>query len=757
MVKLKVKFDWRMLLLLPVPLLWAFVSQRGELGFFDDLLLQYRFSFRGEIDSPVKVIYVDIDQQAIEQLGNFPWPRSHFAEVGKALTVQGKVKAVGIDAVFSEKGISEAYDWPKWIEGNVKFFRFLQSTPPMVLAASYTARETKDKKGNRVPIPFPMLRDGLPPLEAIEPPEVPYFSLAENRKWNPPRIGLIDTIDDGTRWVPLFAPTAMNVYERYDHMALALALLYWGVDPAKVSISDTAIEVPNPAGGLLARIPLVDRQLLEVNWFSRWLSKKNPRESFANVLNYARALSSEKESERENAARFFQQFERSVVLIGPVDPLLQDLAVTPVDAVPVPKVGVHGNLLKTIVSGEYLRRLPLWGLYVLTFSLSVSVTVLSLVGGARGLWSRMAALGLLLGFVALSFALFKTNHLVLPMAAPLGGAFSTAFLGIAWQLILEEKQKSRIKSMFGSYLAPELVNQMIESKTPPELGGHKKIVTGYFSDIQGFSTFSLDMTPKELVDLMNEYLTACSIIIQEERGMLDKYIGDAVVAFFGAPVELPDHAYRACVATVRVQARIDELREKWKREGGWPDKVYKLRARLGLNTGEVIIGNMGSNGNEVVPPRLSYTMMGEHVNLAARMESGAKAWGAFTMVTEATKVECERHGGDHVVFRPLARIVVAGFAEAVPVHEIVGLKENISSQTRECLGLFEQGRARYYARDWDGAIKLFEQSAKLEPLVVGVAPGVKGNPSTAYLEICQVCKKSPPPDNWNGVHVMKEK
>jgi adenylate cyclase len=306
--------------------------------------------------------------------------------------------------------------------------------------------------------------------------------------------------------------------------------------------------------------------------------------------------------------------------------------------------------------------------------------------------------------------------------------------------------------MFSTYLAPELVNQMVESKTDPKLGGHNEVITGYFSDIQRFSTFSELMTPEKLVELMNEYLTACTDIIQEEKGTLDKYIGDAVVAIFGAPLPVPNHAYRACVATQRVQHRIGELREKWRSEGDkWHPVVYNLRARLGLNTGPAIIGNMGSRS------RFSYTMMGDNVNLAARMESGAKSLGAFTMVTEATKLECEKHGGDHVVFRYLDRIVVKGRSQPVPVFEIVGLKENVTQQTRDCLGVFAQGVERYLAQDWDGAGEFFRQSATLEPNQQSESLAIDSNPSTIFVKRCREMKDHPPGANWDGVYVMKEK
>ena len=155
--------------------------------------------------------------------------------------------------------------------------------------------------------------------------------------------------------------------------------------------------------------------------------------------------------------------------------------------------------------------------------------------------------------------------------------------------------------------------------------------------------------------------------------------------------------------------------------------------------------------------RFNYTMMGDNVNLAARMESGAKSWGVYTMCTEATKVACEEHGGDRVVFRPLGRIVVMGRTTPVPVFEVVGLKESLPPGARECIALFGQGLAKHYARDWDGAIALFKQSAEIEPRQPGKVPEVKSNPSLVYVGITGEYKLEPPLENWDGVYVMKEK
>jgi adenylate cyclase len=363
----------------------------------------------------------------------------------------------------------------------------------------------------------------------------------------------------------------------------------------------------------------------------------------------------------------------------------------------------------------------------------------------------MAVLALAI-YAALSFRLFQQTHLLLPFTGPVGAALTTSFAGLIWQVIDEQKAKGRIKGMFGAYVSPQLVEQMVESEQEPQLGGHDAEITAYFSDIQGFSSFSEKLGSGPLVELMNEYLTACTDIVQAQGGTLDKYIGDAVVAMFGAPIALPDHAYRACVATQLVHQKLGELRGKWKSEGDrWPEIVWKMQSRIGLNTGECMIGNMGSR------TRFNYTMMGDNVNLAARMESGAKSWGAYTMVTETTRLACQQHGADRVVFRPLGRIVVMGRTQPVPIFEIVGLKESLPPAARECIGLFEQALAKYYARDWDGAIALFKQSELLEPNQPGKTPGVKTNPSLVYIGIAEDYKIDPPPANWEGVYVMKEK
>ncbi|RXK55670.1 CHASE2 domain-containing protein [Oleiharenicola lentus] len=747
----KRKLDWRILLLLPVPILWGWLAQEGHLQKAENLLLDQRYRIRGNLAAPVKVYYVDVDTRGIQRIGERPWDRARFAEAAQLLIEKGGAKSVAFDFVFSELAHSELVNREKAVAGNTALAKISRRYPQIVFAAQYTGGEARTQHGTRK---FPLLRLGFTNREKNDIPELPAYPIVSPLRSG--TLGLIDIDydfqdDQVPRWAPLFAEAALTDFW---HMGLQLACIELGVPPGSLRRAGAHIEIFNPESGeVLRRIPVTDQQLLEINWFSDWDDQNyNPRSSIADVLIAGEWLNSENPDERKQAEEFFPRFAGATVLIGPVDPLLQDLAPTPFDGDPVPKVGGHGNLIKTIISEQYLQRTPPWVMWAGVLGLSIVVTSLAVSGGARSLLAKLIALLVIAAYAIIGIHQFSENHLILPMAAPLGAAFSTGFIAILWQLLQEEKQKGRIKNMFGTYLAPELVNRMVESKEDPQLGGHEEIITAYFSDIQSFSTFSELMPASQLVDLMNEYLTACTDIVQEERGTLDKYIGDAVVAIYGAPLPVPDHAFRACTATIRVQKAIEELRQKWRSEGNkWPPIVHYLRARLGLNTGSAIVGNMGSRS------RFSYTMMGDNVNLAARMESGAKSLGVYTMITEATKLEAEKHGGDKIVFRFLDKIVVKGRTLPVPVYEVMGFRADLPQTAADCLGLHAQAIERYLAQDWDGAIQVFTKSAALEPYQPSKAHFIESNPSLIMIERCHKMKEHPPAPNWDGVFTMKEK
>ena len=745
-------FRLRWLLLAPLPLAWCVVAHLGLLAFQENKVIDWRFRYRGPIDAPVNVVYVNVDSLSLDEIGGWPWSREYFATVARTLTERAGAKAIGMDFVFSDDGVAESVDLNKLIAGNRTLGAFLRNTPSVVVAASYVAGDFRDSNLNRRIREFPDLtRTDLPPVRQLEPPELPSFIIGKGRTYSPPGVALIDTVDGGTRWVRLYAPSAARTYYA---MAVELARIYYGCDRNDIKVADDHLDLVRPDGSLAARIPLFKRQMLEINWFSQWVNAaRNPNVGFSVVYRYSLLLDSDKPEERKSAEEFFAQFKDAVVLIGPTDQLLlHDVSSTPLDEGDVPRVSVHGNLFKTIVSGKYLRHLPESGAYAIIFGLSALVSVLAIAGGGRAVFAKVMAVLSAVLYVAVAFLLFKTSNLIIPVVAPMGAAITTSVVGLLWQVVEEQKQKGRIKGMFGAYVAPALVERMVDSGEEPKLGGIEENITAYFSDIESFSTMSELLSPTLLVELMNEYLTACTDILQEEGGTLDKYIGDAVLMIYGAPMALPGHAYKACVGALRVQRRIVELRAKWTAEGDkWPAIVHRLQARIGLNSGPAVVGNMGSH------TRFSYTMMGDDVNIAARMESGAKSWGVYTMTTDVTRAECEKVEPGRILFRALGRIVVKGRAQPIPVYELVALAEDVTPAMRECVTTFEQGLARYYARDWDGAVALFRKSEALEQNGPGRTTGAKYNPSLIYIGITEGYRSEPPAPDWDGVFVMKEK
>ena len=451
---------------------------------------------------------------------------------------------------------------------------------------------------------------------------------------------------------------------------------------------------------------------------------------------------------------FFSAFNDAIILIGPEEKTFQDLAPTPFDSSGVPKVSVHGNLIKTLTSGEYLKRLPLRIDHLATLFVCLLMAFLAVYQGNHAHWVQAGGILLLIGYVFLGFETFAQSHVIWPVTAPACAGLSTSFIGLAAMVVIEQKAKGRLKGMFGSYVSSDLVEQMVSSGEEPSLGGEETEITAFFSDVQAFSSFSELLTPTGLVDLMNEYLTAMTNILQEERGTLDKYIGDAIVAMYGAPIPMKDHAYQAVRTSILMQQKQIELREKWVPEvekwGKCHGLVTQMQTRIGCNTGTATVGNMGALD------RFNYTMMGDMVNLAARCESGAKAYGAYIMVTEETKLASEKIKDD-IAFRFLDKIVVKGRSQPVAMYEPTGFMSELTQEAQDCLDCFQQGIDKYLAQDWTGALNLFEKAKDMEPNKPGVTPGVKDNPSMILIDRCKVMMENPPGDDWDGVYVMTTK
>jgi adenylate cyclase len=336
------------------------------------------------------------------------------------------------------------------------------------------------------------------------------------------------------------------------------------------------------------------------------------------------------------------------------------------------------------------------------------------------------------------------ESLVIPVIAPIAGILGTYGINMLYKFILEQKDKRFLKNTFGNYISPELIDQMYESKQAPELGGEEGFRTAYFTDIQGFSTFSEKLTPTRLVDLLNEYLSAMTDILIDNNGTLDKYEGDAIIAFFGAPIHMEDHAYKACLTAMQMQNKLIELREKWTSENEkWPDIVHDMRMRIGVASGRMVTGNMGSK------MRMNYTMMGDSVNTAARLESSAKQYGVYTQTISQTHDETP----DAFLWRRLDKVIVMGKKEPIETYELLNFIEDATDQEKQLVQKFHEALEIYNSQDWDRAIQAFGKANKLEDHFVGR----KTTPCLVYIERCEIFKENPPGNDWDGSWTLTSK
>ena len=332
---------------------------------------------------------------------------------------------------------------------------------------------------------------------------------------------------------------------------------------------------------------------------------------------------------------------------------------------------------------------------------------------------------------------------MMPIVAPLVGLVFTYASNIIFQFLHEQQDKKFLRETFGTYIAPKVLDKMYEEKQAPKLGGVEGHHTAFFSDIQNFSTFSEALEPTRMVALMNEYLTVMSQVILDNEGTLDKYIGDAIVAFYGAPAPVENHEKKSCTTALLMQDALEDLRQKWRGENDWPNIVYSMQHRIGLNCGKMVTGNMGSE------MRMNYTMMGDTVNLAARLESSAKQYGVYNFVGENIYEETK----DEFIFRFLDFVQVKGKNIPVKVYELVSAKDNADNHTVNLIKVFEEGLDHYYQQQWDKALAHFKKAEGMEDHFTSR----NTTPSAVFIERCTMFKDNPPGKDWDGVWTMTSK
>jgi len=409
-----------------------------------------------------------------------------------------------------------------------------------------------------------------------------------------------------------------------------------------------------------------------------------------------------------------------------------DLGVTPFARI-YANMGLHAAVANTIIQGRFLREVPWWyGLILAALIAAASTFAILRLNPARS----VIVGAVIVLFVAGSLLLiFRQTGVYLEVVTPVGAAFLT-FIGLtAMKFLRAEREKGTVRNAFSRYLSPEIISDLLAHPEKLRLGGEKKQMTAMFSDVKGFSSISEVLDPSDLVRLLNEYLTEMSNIIMGLGGTIDKYEGDAIIAFFGAPVDVPDHARRACRAAVQMKRAEKRLNERVIAEKLAPTP---LLARIGINTGSMVVGNMGT------PQKMDYTIMGNAVNLASRLEGVNKQYGTWLLMSEGTFGE----GGADFFVRKLDRVRVVGINEPTRLYELIEERDAVDATVAQAVEVFHEGMQHFEAKEWKLAAATFKR-------VLGIQP--TDGPAQVYLKRCQEFMQKPPADTWDGVFVLATK
>ncbi len=425
-----------------------------------------------------------------------------------------------------------------------------------------------------------------------------------------------------------------------------------------------------------------------------------------------------------------ESLKDKVCLAGLVATATQDIGATPLNN-EYWMVGTYHNIINTILNESFIIKLSRVVNVIIFLILALIMGIgIQKMEARKSLFSIAVALVIINLINIAVFAIF--NVWFDQLGANLAVFLPSAVIA-GMKLMKEEGQKRYIKSAFSRYLAPAVIERIIESPKALELGGEEQNISIFFSDIAKFSTISEKLTPPELVQRLNEYLSEMTDIILSYGGTVDKYIGDAIMAFYGAPLPYEDHAKRCCMAAIDMKKRLKELQEDWGNKN-----LDLLKARMGINSGKAVVGNMGSN------TQMGYTAMGDAVNLASRLEGVNKVYSTYAMISGNTY----EYVKDIIEVRKLDTIRVVGKEEAVPIYELLGLKGKLPDRMYGMIEKYNKAIDYFAEREWETAISYFQQGLKI----------VKDDgPSLTYIERCEKYIRRPPSRDWDGVYKMTSK
>jgi adenylate cyclase len=701
--------------------------------------LDLRFHLRGATTPGTPVVLVVIDDRSIAELGRWPWSRQQFAEIVQRLQA-ARAKVIGFDLLFAEAEES--------VEQTV-LHRLRQTVdakaPPFQDPVRDVIQQMLDQMeeahnpdsvlataladAGNVVLAFALTLSPLPPLE--QPPRGPpsflthsaYRTLQSRGSARPlpPLTGTgalipIENIGQAaaalghvniafdTDGTPRYEyPVAIYAGEYYPSFAIQVVREYLGLRLEEVKIRfGEGIQL----GPIF--MPTDESTRLLVNYAGP--QGTFPTYAFVDVL---------------QGRLPDTLFKEAIVLIGGAARGLADTFVTPFSPA-LSGVERHGTIIDSILRQDFLRRRDTTALLDVAAIVIMGLLVGWLSPKCPSYWGSLAALALAGVYVVANVLAFTRGGLWVNLLFPLIVVVVNQSSITLFKYLAEDRQKRLIRRAFQYYLHPTVVDQVSQHPQLLKLGGETRELTVLFSDIRSFSTIAEGLSPEALVHLLNEYLTAMTRVVFRHNGLLDKYIGDGVMAVYGAPLHDAEHAYRACCSALEMMRELRALQERWASQG-----LPLLNIGIGINTATMVVGNMGSE------LRFDYTVMGDGVNLASRLEGANKEYGTNIIVSESTWEQVQ----DRVATRELDVIRVRGKAQPTRIFEVLGILP-LSPDRDATMQQFEAGLRAYRAQHWEAAIHCFQQ-------VLEAMPG--DPPSRLYIQRCKSFMATPAPSDWDGV------
>jgi adenylate cyclase len=698
-----------------------------------------RLTMPGTVDE--RVVILDIDEKSLAEIGRWPWRRDRMAVLVNKLFDVYHIKLLGFDIVLAEPDESSGLKVLESLgrsefKNNPQYLAALKRLRPQLARDSVFAESLKKRPTilgyylsnegtDSGVLPKPVLPAGAFEGRNIQITTFANYS-ANLREFQEAALAgghfnpVIDH-DGSVRRVPLIVEHKGAYYESLS-LAMVRALLGSpkvapGFGDAGSSAADeyAAIEwldLPTPAGTM--RIPVDENVAALVPY--RGPEKSYRYYSIADVL-----------ADRVSPSRL----QGKIAIVGTSAPGLRDDRTTPVGEV-YPGMEVHANLITGMLDGTIKLKPQYVNAVELLALLSIGALMIFLFPWRSPLRAMLATSAVLAAVVGSNLAFWQFANWVMPLATGLLLVTSLFVLNMSYGYFVESKAKRQFTELFGQYVPPELVEQMSRNPESYSMAGRKAELTVLFSDVRGFTSLSEGMEPDRLAHLMNEYLSAMTLVIRKHQGTLDKYIGDAIMAFWGAPVDDTEHARHAVITALEMQQALTELNRALAAKGS-----PEMKIGVGVNTGPMTVGDMGS----VV--RKAYTVMGDAVNLGARLESITKHYGVGIIVGDTT-----RKAVKDLVFRELELVQVKGKEEPVAIFEPLGIEGQVPKEVLENLDCWHAALRHYRKQEWDQAERLLADLLRADPGCRLYA---------LYLEQIAAWRRNPPAPEWAGINKFETK